>query len=79
MSEKDFCIWLRGFQEASGQVPTKEQWTKIKNKLDKIEKGIDIPFSLVYPPIDTKPIILPQNDDKTWPGHPFFTPKYGIF
>lgn len=33
MNATNFCYWLQGFCEISGQNPTKEQWDIIKNHL----------------------------------------------
>ena len=37
MTLNEFKAWLDGFSEAMGEVPTPEQWAKIKQKLGEVE------------------------------------------
>ena len=39
MTDKEFKAWFEGFCEAIGDVPTKEQWEKVKRKVSQIENN----------------------------------------
>lgn len=58
MKVEEFKAWLEGFSESfTNNVPNKEQWDKIKNKINRI----DNPTNLTYKPFYTNRNILVGN------------------
>jgi hypothetical protein len=47
MNDRDFCLWLQGFVELSGDKPTDAQWKSIKEHLALV-------FNKVTPPVGKK-------------------------
>ncbi len=43
MNEREFCYWLQGYSEISGETPSKEEWMVIKEHLSLV-------FTKITPP-----------------------------
>lgn len=71
MTEREFCYWLNGFAELSGEAPpTKAQWksirehlalvfTKVTPPLDLSKLGPAVPYRDPFAPVTTPPLTWP--------------------
>lgn len=64
MTPEQFCYWLQGFVELSGQPPTEEQWVSINNHLKTVFRKVTPPTP--FPVLPTYPV--PWTKDTTYPA-----------
>ncbi len=65
MTQGEFKAWFEGFSEAIGEVPTKKQWARIK------ERAAEIDGKTV-----TERVYIDRYVDRYWPARRWYGPYY---